>query len=221
MRKGLFHIHSNYSFDCLTKPSDIVDKAIAEGVDYLVIADHDTVQGSLEAREYAFSLSASLEIPIAAEFYTDIGDIIAVGIARDTPKISSHRKLCKIVKEMGGTIILPHPYDGHDLDQLDFSLIDCIEIFNSRSSPENNQKAMYLAEYHKKPAIWGSDAHFLQDIALCPFEFEGGNPYQSNCSPMTAAYSRPLHKKFSQVVKGIKTKDLLLTLRSLKHLVSR
>lgn len=221
MRKGLFHIHTHYSFDCLTKPTDIVDKALAEGVDYLVISDHDTVEGSLAARDYAFSLSAPIEIPIAAEFCTDIGDIVTVGIAKDMPKLSCHRKLCQMVKEIGGFTILPHPYDGHHIDAIDFDLIDCIEVFNARSSPENNQKAMYLAEYHHKPYIWGCDAHFLQDITLCPFLFDGGNPYESTCSPITTAYARPLHKKFSQLVKGIKKKDVILTLRSIKRLLLR
>lgn len=218
-RKGLFHIHTNYSYDCYTKPSEIVDKALDEGVDYLVISDHDTVQGSIAAREYAFSLSAPIEIPIAAEFYTDIGDVIAVGIAKDTQNVDCHRKLCKTVKEMGGYTILPHPYDGHDIDSIDFSLIDCIEVFNSRSSPANNQKALYLAEYYKKPCIWGSDAHFLKDVPLCPFTFEGSNPYLSSGTPIATRYSRPIHKKYSQLVKGIKKKDIILTLRSIKHMV--
>lgn len=219
MRKGLFHIHTHYSFDCMTDPAAIVDKAVDENVDYLVICDHNTVEGSLAAREYAFSKSLSIEIPIAAEFYTDIGDVVAVGIAKDTPNFICHRKLYKSVKELGGYTILPHPYDGHDLDNIDYDCIDCIEVFNARSTPVNNQKSMYLAQYNRKACIWGCDAHFLKDITLCPITFEGANPYESTCKPLSTGYSKPIHKKFSQVVKGIKKRDVLHTLRAVKRMV--
>ena len=51
--KAIFHLHSKYSFDCLTAPQKLVDLAIKNGIDILCITDHDTLKGAQEAHSYA------------------------------------------------------------------------------------------------------------------------------------------------------------------------
>jgi predicted metal-dependent phosphoesterase TrpH len=216
MRKGIFHIHTSYSFDCLVSPESIVRTAALQGVDYLVISDHDSIEGAMKGREYAKRYGLSIDIPLAAEYLTDVGDIVAVGLSEDLKHLRDHKKLCHAVHDEGGYTVLPHPYEGHDLKNMDFHLIDGIEIFNSRSSVKNNEKALTLALELNKPYIMASDAHFLSDVANSIFYFDGPLPLKGSIYPLKQAYTPPYRKNLSQFVKGYKKKDIRLMFRSIK-----
>ncbi len=49
------HVHSNRS-DGTCSPEEVIDRAIATGLSYLAICDHDTVEGYLCARDYLAAL---------------------------------------------------------------------------------------------------------------------------------------------------------------------
>ena len=197
MKKACFHLHTHHSFDCWTNPKHIVDIALKNKIDYLVITDHDSTAGSCEANGYADKNRLPIEIPISAEYHTDIGDIIVVGVPPDFQKIFDHRILCKTVKSLGGHTILPHPYDGHDLKNADFTHIDCIEIFNSRSSELNNGLAKDLALSLNKNPVFRSDAHFLTDVCNTVFEYSGNTPFESEGSfPSNFRYTPQYRKDF-------------------------
>lgn len=219
MRRGLFHIHTCHSFDCWVSPKSIVKKAIKEEIDYLVISDHDSLEGSIKAKEYAQQEDLSIEIPISAEYYTDIGDIVVVGVPEDFQKIVDHRVLCREAKAAGGYTILPHPYDHHKLEEIDFPLIDSIEVFNSRSSLRHNEKALDLAMKLNKPFLFGSDAHFLKDLTNCSFRFSGDHPFGYQIFPSRLSYTSQKRKDCSQLIKSWKQKDPLLFMRILKRMV--
>lgn len=220
MKKGLFHIHTRHSYDCLMAPAKIVDMAAANYIDYLVISDHDSLQGSIEAREYADKHKLAIEIPIAAEYATDIGDIIVIGIPNQFQKIRDHRELCIAARAHGAVTVLPHPYDGHLLNKVDFDLIDCIEVFNSRSSPTNNQLAAELARRLNKKVIYGCDAHMVKDILNCPFVYSGKSPFEGVPEPLQLKQTSALRKNLSQLIKSIKQRNGRLMLRVLKHMFS-
>jgi len=46
------HIHSKYSYDSRMEPRRIVELCKRKGYDVISITDHDTLAGSLEAKEY-------------------------------------------------------------------------------------------------------------------------------------------------------------------------
>lgn len=218
MRRALFHLHTQYSFDSLSSPSKIVERAFKQGINYLVISDHDSLTGSIKANEYAQLHEIPIEIPIAAEYNTDIGDVIAVGVTRDFQKIYDHRELCRAVKSLGGYTALPHPFAKHNLDQIDFSLIDCIEVFNSRCNVENNKRALELALKLSKPTIFGSDAHFLEDLFNCLFIYSEKNPFEGQVFPLQLSYTSKFRINSSQIIKSFKTRDPRLAIRMLKKI---
>lgn len=221
MKRAVYHLHTHHSFDCMTSPQKIVDLAVKNQIDYLVITDHDSLAGSIEARDYAEEHSLPITIPVAAEYHTDIGDIVAVGLPEDFKKIKNHRELCQSVKGCGGYTIIPHPYDHHRLDEIEWSLIDCIEVFNSRSSKENNQQSYALACKMGKPMVYGSDAHFLRDVCNCIFEFAKETPFDGHTSPAHLVYTPLFRKDCSQLVRAWKLRSPKLMLRVLKKMVKR
>lgn len=221
MKKAACHIHTHYSYDSMSSPKALVEAAIKHKVDYLLICDHDSWEGSVKAREYATQKGYSLTIPFAVEVFTDIGDVIVVNSLEPFPLVKDHRELYRKVKELDGYTILPHPYDGHDLNNVDYECIDVIEVFNSRSQQSNNDKAMDLAKTLGKPFIFGSDAHFLRHFTNAFFMFEGTPPHFESVSAEQLLPTKRRDKKMSQVIKGIKTWDLMLILRSLKRIITQ
>ena len=221
MKKMLFHIHSKFSYDCNIEPKYIVDIAVKKKIDYLVICDHDTIFGAIEAKKYAIKEGYNIEIPISAEYLTDIGDIIVVNIPNNFTRIFNHKILCKKVKEFGGYIILPHPFKSHKLDKIDFTKIDFIEVFNSRCSPEENIKAISLAQNMNKKFIYGSDAHFLNDIKNVISIYNSGDPFTEDLVPLKMYYTSKNRLYYSQLIKAKKNNDFKLfkgtTLNIIKH----
>lgn len=136
---------------------------IENNISCVVVTDHDKLNGSVSLKRYCKKLGLNVEIPIAAEYKTDVGDIIAVNIEK--PIISrSIKEFIQEVKSQGGITILPHPFDSHKFLEEWVEKIDIIEVFNSRSSDVNNKKSLELADELCKPKIYGADAHFKGDI---------------------------------------------------------
>lgn len=224
MIKAVIHLHSKYSFDCMTNPNDIVDKAVEKGISILAITDHDTIEGSLAAKKYAEKKYGNkIQIITGAEFKSDYGDIIALNISENIlEKNPSH--LIQRIKYLGGLVLLPHPYYHHkEVEELAIQC-DMIEIFNGRINKEMNMKAAALALRLKKPVYVASDAHFLSDSFLCINKYQCDiNSASLNHILLNADrsfdtdYSKKSNIHKSQIIKGIKTKNWRLILSSTKE----
>jgi predicted metal-dependent phosphoesterase TrpH len=212
MNRLIYHIHTKYSFDSLTSPESIIDFAVDNDIDTIIITDHDSVKGSLAAKRYAERKGLKIKIPIAAEFFTDIGDIIAVNISEEFVPIRNHKELYKKVKEKGGFLILPHPYYHHNLRNVDFSIFEFIEVFNSRCSEEENLKAEGLATKHSIKKIYGSDAHLLVEIGnvISEIVYSEDNKNFTIKNVLNKFYTSDYLKMKSQCIKALKTKSLVL-----------
>jgi hypothetical protein len=154
------HIHSKYSFDSSLEPEKIVEVAKRKGLAGIAIVDHNTIQGSIKAKEIA---RGELFVICGTEINTEIGDILGLFINQDIHS----RKFADVIDEIknqGGISILAHPYKRKRWAQLEIiQKIDAIEVFNSRNSANNNN-ARLLAQQHNLPFVGGSDAHFAFEI---------------------------------------------------------
>ena len=169
------HMHTRHSFDSLTEPRWLVERAEEVGIDVIAVTDHGTWKGSVEARECAREAGLRLHVIQAAEYLTDQGDVIGLFLDREHEEQSAVR-LCDAIHERGGLTLLPHPYRWHRLDEELLSRIDLIEVHNSRTTPEDNERAVELARERRRPGLAGPDAHRIGELTLARNLFEGECP---------------------------------------------
>ncbi|MCK4352830.1 PHP domain-containing protein [candidate division WOR-3 bacterium] len=174
---GVFHIHTGYSFDATISPRRIVEHLYKLGVDFAAITDHETIKGALECKNNL--KIGRLNIIIGAEYHTEKGDIIGLFLNKEVISRKSASVIYEI-KKQGGIVFLPHPYRGHKLDKELIEAMDVIEVYNSRNTDIDNQKALSLAKEYNKPGIVGSDAHFLREIALTQMSFDNQDKFDES-----------------------------------------
>jgi len=188
------HIHSRYSFDCLSHPTDILMTARRKELTGIAVTDHNTIKGALEASR--LNEDDELTIIIGAEYTTDSGDIIGLFLNEEMPATKNPLEMIDRIRAQGGLVVLPHPFKGHRLDDELLGRVDAIEGFNARVSDESNAKARELAKRHGKPLVAGSDAHTCREIGNAVMIFEApsirtgvlsGSPtFASRRSPIAA-----------------------------------
>ncbi len=159
---GDFHIHSKYSHDSLMNLKGIVKISKKKGLDVIAITDHDTLRVAKKVK--SFQNDFNINIIIGTEVSTDIGDIIGLHLIEPV-KNHSWRDVIDEIKSQNGISILPHPYRGHTRDIVPIAKeVDLIEIYNGRSTVEQNKKAVDLAALLGKKITAGSDAHLYSEI---------------------------------------------------------
>ncbi|MDQ2966542.1 MAG: PHP domain-containing protein [Chloroflexota bacterium] len=180
------HCHTSASFDSLADPRAVVRAAVARGLTHIAITDHDRIDGALEAREIvaraAANGSASLTIIIGEEVRTADGDLIALFLDRPVPPGMSARETVAAVREQGGLVGIPHPFDrfrgtlARDEGMREVvPLVDWVETYNARLVGRGNEQAATLAAEHHLPGVAVSDAHTILEIAVA-YTILSGDP---------------------------------------------
>lgn len=169
------HMHTRHSFDSLTEPRLLVERAEELGIDVIAVTDHGTWKGAVEARACAEEAELKLHVILAAEYLTDRGDVIGLFLDREYEEQSAVA-LCDAIHARGGLTLLPHPYRWHQLDEELIARIDLIEVHNSRTAQADNQRAVELAREAGLPGLAGPDAHRLAELPLARNLFEGDRP---------------------------------------------
>ena len=175
------HCHTRASFDCLSSPASVVRAAASRGLTHLAITDHETVAGALEAREVARAEALDLTVLVGEEVRTREGDLIAMFIERAVPRGMSVTDTISAIREQGGLVGVPHPFDryrGSLLRALEGSPfetpVDWIEIHNARVmvGDGNAQAAAYAAD-HELPGVAVSDAHSVLEVGVAYTALDG------------------------------------------------
>jgi len=160
------HIHSKYSNDGVMEPERIVEVAIKKGLDGIAVTDHNSIKGGLEAKKYE---SKDFKVIIGAEIMTEKGEVTGLFLSKEI-KSREAEGVINEIKEQGGIVVIPHPFDrlrhsGFHVTDEDAKFIDAIEGFNSRCVFEgDNRKAVEFAAKYDLPVIAGSDAHYPNEI---------------------------------------------------------
>jgi len=206
--KTVFHVHTYYSIDSFLKPNVLVDVLCKAKIDNVIITDHNSIRGAIEAKAYAEEeYSNNFNVIIGEEVKTDIGDIIGFPIKHEI-QLKDHKKVIDEIKKQGGLVCIPHPYQSHDLLQIHdhhfINTIDFIEVFNSRISKRQNQFAEDMANKFNKKKIIGSDAHLKNDL-LNTFIVFNNNFEIENYS---ANYTTKRNIRTSQMIQDIKRKNV-------------
>jgi len=156
-----FQVHSNFSYDSLSKLKNIKKQALKEKIDGIAITDHETIKGGLESKKY--SDDNFLFIP-GQEISTNYGDIIGLMISENI-RSSDFLEVIDEIKSQEGIVYLPHPSRKMKLNPEEIKdKIDLVEAVNGRSTPEENFYSTKLALDLELPYASGSDAHTIREI---------------------------------------------------------
>jgi hypothetical protein len=164
------HMHTSWSHDCSIEVPELLDHAEAEGLGAIAITDHNVFGGALEAVELA--QGRDLIVIPGEEVKTDgQGEVIGLFLDREIPRGLSFADTIAAIREQGGLVYLPHPFDRlhaiPDPATLHRHLpeIDVFEVYNARLLFETyNDEALRFARKYGLVAGAGSDAHVLQGV---------------------------------------------------------
>ena len=164
------HMHTSWSFDCAIEPEDLVEHAEAEGLGAIAVTDHNAFGGALEAAELARSRDLVV-IPGEEVKTRGQGEVIGLFLRKEIPRGMSFADTIAAIREQGGLVYLPHPFDRlhtvPDSATLHRHLadIDVFEVYNARLLFENyNDEALRFATKYNLTMGAGSDAHVLQGV---------------------------------------------------------
>ena len=167
MLKADLHVHTEYSLDCGTPLGKIVGRCIEKGIGCVAISDHGTAEGALKLQK-----TAPITIIVAEEILTPHGEIMGLFLKETIPSGLSVAETITRIKDQGGLVSIPHPFDifrqsalrNHIIEEI-ADQIDIIEVFNARSlPPQQTAKARTFASKHGIIQGAGSDAHTLREI---------------------------------------------------------
>ena len=172
------HCHTRASFDCLSAPREVVRAAARRGLTHIAITDHERIDGALEAREVA---PDGLTVLVGEEVRTRDGDLICLFIERPVPRGMSAEETIAAVREQGGLVGIPHPFDrarGSLLRNLTMetlaSQVDWVEVHNARVMVgDGNERAAQFARDHELPGVAVSDAHSVLEVGIAYTALEG------------------------------------------------
>ena len=227
--KGFIHAHSKYSYDSLNDMDLILDKAIENELDFIILTDHDTINGSLHLNRRAQERNLNLIIPKAAEYKTEYGDIIAAFIDHEIHETNFENFIYEVTRQ-NGILMLPHPYQSHPIEMLEYiaSKMDIIEVFNARCTQEQDIKAELLAKNTNKPVFYGSDAHLKNELCNVIISIETSEKNEASLKEALLNNKISLISKdkiylrgirFSQFIKAFKRKSISILYRNATALI--
>lgn len=178
------HLHTMWSGDSTTTPDELVEAIAAAGLDAVCITDHSTVNGAL-----ALSDVLGCKVIVGQEQRTPSGELIGLFLSSRIPAgLRSARETALAIRDQGGLVYVPHPFDPlrHHLDEAVLNdlalsgLIDAIEVRNGKTSLEHlNARAAVAAADLGLAAGAGSDAHVPEAIGAVYVEVDDFDDGQS------------------------------------------
>jgi predicted metal-dependent phosphoesterase TrpH len=160
------HLHTALSFDCRSAPQAVLERALARGLDWICVTDHDEIQAALELKE-----RHPERIIIGEEVKTrERVDIIGLYLKEWIPGGTPARQVCEEIRAQGGLVYVPHPFAGGKggggalLPEIE-DLVDVVEGWNARLHDARlNERAQAWARARDLPVGAGSDAHSLREV---------------------------------------------------------
>ncbi|MCX7664600.1 MAG: PHP domain-containing protein [Gemmataceae bacterium] len=178
MRKFDLHIHtSRYSPDSIIDPYELVERALAIGLDGIVITEHDTLWPEAELNELR-RRAPNLIILAGVEIAAKGGDVLCYGI-RDIsrlPRGVEWKVLIEEVSSQGGCAVAAHPYRwGQNFDRLmqENPGLHGLEMMSNNMTRELRKAASdYYARFPQLTRLGNSDAHEIDVLGICHTVFE-------------------------------------------------
>jgi len=164
------HMHTDWSHDCSIPVSDLLGHAEEIGLGGIAVTDHNVFGGALEAVKLA--RNRDLVVIAGEEVKTNgQGEVIGLFLEDEVPPGLSFADTIEAIREQGGLVYLPHPFDRlHAIPDpatlhRHLAEIDVFEVFNARLLRDSfNDEALRFARKYRLLQGAGSDAHVLQGV---------------------------------------------------------
>jgi len=158
------HVHTQYSYDGLITPKELVFYAKRRGLDGVAITDHDRIDGALRiAEETDFLIIPGIEIS------TLNGHVIGLNLQEQISRGMTVDETVDKIHEANGIALACHPstyFKGSLRESHITSNFDAIEVINASALPFK-----YSVKHNKRLAsclsisqVAGSDAHYAPEI---------------------------------------------------------
>ena len=157
------HTHTMWSGDSTTTPDEFAIAMAASGLDVVCVTDHNTIAGAIELSDLV-----DARVIVGEELRTAAGEIIGLFLTERIPMGVGHVDAAKAIRDQGGVVYIPHPFDPmrrnmsevalYELAEAD--LIDAVEVLNAKTSLAslNRRAAEFAAEFGIVGGA-GSDGH--------------------------------------------------------------
>ena len=148
-------MHTDWSHDCSIPVADLLEHAEEIGLGAIAVTDHNVFGGALEAVELA--RSRELIVIPGEEVKTDgQGEVIGLFLEEEIPRGMSFAETIEAIREQGGLVYLPHPFDRmHAIPDpatlhRHLAEIDVFEVYNARLLLEAyNDEALRFARKYR------------------------------------------------------------------------
>ncbi len=157
------HLHTAASGDAVTTLDQLAERVAQAGIDVVCITDHNETSAALTA----VARGIGARVIVGEEIRTRAGDLVGLFLAERIPYVLPVIEAAGRIREQGGLVYLPHPFDPvrSSLGAAAASLCaagvaDVVEVFNAKIADQAlNGRAAALAARWGLPGGAGSDAH--------------------------------------------------------------
>jgi predicted metal-dependent phosphoesterase TrpH len=157
------HTHTMWSGDSTTTPDEFAAAVEASGLDVVCVTDHNAIEGAEALQD-----RLTCRVIVGEELRTAAGEIIGLFLTERVPMGISHVDAARAIRDQGGVVYVPHPFDPmrrnlsesalYELAEAD--LIDAVEVFNAKTSLTSlNRRAAEFAARFGIVGGAGSDGH--------------------------------------------------------------
>jgi predicted metal-dependent phosphoesterase TrpH len=200
--RALTHIHTTNSWDSRNAIDRLADAFVVNGIELALVCDHNSFEGSLAMRRLVQERALPLQVPVAAEIRTDRGDVIVVFEDGEPPAVDAllrSDELPRVVRDLGGIVWLPHPFQSHKDVEILAASADVIEVFNARCGTEQNLSAADLCARHGAVPAFGADIHRLNEVGRFTVEYPTAGTMLATLLS-TPSCERPMRTRKSDIM---------------------
>ena len=173
------HVHTRFSHDSAAPVSSVLQRCRDSGLGLVAITDHDNIRGGWEARETA----AGFPVIVGEEIKSSKGDIIGLFLETPVPSRLTPVETVKRVKDQGGLVGIPHPFDrirptalGPQALREIVPWVDFLEGYNAHTLlPRDNSRGIDFAAEYSLPVVACSDSHSALELGRTYTEVPAGD----------------------------------------------
>lgn len=166
------HTHTKYSHDSLLNKWFYLIILKLRKINAVAITDHNEIKGAIKFSN--FLKRFNINVIVGEEIFTEKGEIIGLFLhSKIEPGLSVEKTIIEI-KNQGGIVYIPHPYDEKRyktvLPESEISKyiesIDMIEVHNGRNSRQlfSENQLLIANKYENVHQVVGSDAHTFIEL---------------------------------------------------------